>query len=197
MFGLFGQSRSTPTVMTTSDAGIEFISRWEGIERLGGRSRFAPRDANLRTEQPSKYYVYLDPINLPTIGIGHLLTREELSSGTIVLNGRSVNYRNGLTRQEVFDLKRQDNKRFEDAIHRHIKVPLTQLQFDALVSWSFNVGAGRLDPKNQTLARKLNARDYRGAADEFLKWNRAGGKVLAGLTNRRKAERDMFLRGTK
>jgi len=43
----------------------------------------------------------------------------------------------------------------------------------------------------------LNTRDYRGAADEFLKWNRAGGKVLAGLTNRRKAERDMFLRGTK
>lgn len=97
----------------------------------------------------------------------------------------------------MYELKRQDNRRFEEAIHRHIKVELSQEQFDALVSWSFNVGAGRLDPKNSTLARKLNAGDYRGAADEFLKWNKAGGRVLDGLTNRRRAERDMFLRGTK
>ena len=92
------------------------------------------------------------------------------------------------------DLKRQDLSRFENAVRTHVTVPLTQSMFDALVSWTFNVGAGRIAPNGSTLARKLNAGDYEGAADELLKWNRAGGRVLSGLTRRREAERQMFLR---
>lgn len=66
-----------------------------------------------------------------------------------------------------------------------------QGQFDALVSFTYNLGARSLS--TSTLLRKLNAGDYAGAADEFLRWNKAGGKVLTGLTRRREAERALFL----
>jgi GH24 family phage-related lysozyme (muramidase) len=72
-----------------------------------------------------------------------------------------------------------------------VKVGLTQGQFDALVSFTYNLGARSLS--TSTLLRKLNAGDYAGAADEFLRWNKAGGKVLNGLTRRREAERALFL----
>lgn len=80
---------------------------------------------------------------------------------------------------------------YESAVNQLVKVPMTQGQFDALVSFSYNLGTRTLS--TSTLLRKLNARDAAGAADEFLRWDRAGGKVLAGLSRRRKAERTMFL----
>lgn len=88
---------------------------------------------------------------------------------------------------------------FEQGVNDLVKVHLTQNQFDALVSFSFNVGLDiDEDTKaeglgDSTLLRKLNSKDYVGAADEFLKWNKDNGKVVAGLTNRRKAERELFL----
>ena len=69
-------------------------------------------------------------------------------------------------------------------------MPLTQHQFDALVSFAYNVGVNAL--RTSTLRRKLNAGLYDEAADQFLRWNRGGGRVLAGLTRRRKAERLLF-----
>ncbi|WP_275183626.1 lysozyme [Citrobacter freundii] len=80
---------------------------------------------------------------------------------------------------------------YENDVSRLVKVRLTQGQFDALVSFTYNLGARSLS--TSTLLRKLNAGDYAGAADEFLRWNKAGGKVLNGLTRRREAERDLFL----
>jgi len=68
---------------------------------------------------------------------------------------------------------------------------LTQNQFDALVVFTFNVGVGA--EAHSTLLAKLNAGDTAGAADEFLKWNHAGGVVVDGLTRRRQAERALFL----
>ena len=68
---------------------------------------------------------------------------------------------------------------------------MTQGMFDALISFSFNLGAGSL--KGSTLLKKLNADDRAAAANEFLKWNKANGKVLAGLTKRRECERELFL----
>ena len=85
---------------------------------------------------------------------------------------------------------RQDLKRFEDAVTSLVKVPVTPNQFSALVSFAYNVGAGAL--YDSTLLRKLNQKDYKGAANEFLRWNKAGGKVLPGLTRRRLAEKDLF-----
>lgn len=80
----------------------------------------------------------------------------------------------------------------ERAISRLVKVTLTQNQFDAIVSFVFNVGSGNL--QSSTLLRKLNSGDYRGAAEEFPRWNKAAGKVMAGLTKRRAAERELFLK---
>lgn len=68
---------------------------------------------------------------------------------------------------------------YENDVSRLVKVKLTQGQFDALVSFAYNLGARTLS--SSTLLRKLNAGDYAGAADEFLRWNKAGGKVLNGL----------------
>lgn len=84
-----------------------------------------------------------------------------------------------------------DLKEFEDAVNSLVKVPLLQCQFDALVSFAFNLGANAL--AGSTLLKNLNAGDYKGAADQFLRWNKAGGKVLRGLEKRRAAERSMFL----
>ena len=70
-------------------------------------------------------------------------------------------------------------------------VPLTQNQFDALVSLTYNIGSGAFN--NSTLL-KLNKGDYQGAADQFLVWNKADGKVMKGLVRRREAERALFLK---
>lgn len=179
--------------MNVSQAGIQFISQWEGVYRKGRSSKYAPKNSNIKNENPDLYYVYIDPVGLPTIGIGHLLTKSELSSGIININGKNVNYKNGLTIDQVNDLKAQDLIRFVDAVRRNVKVPLTQSMFDAIISWAFNVGAGMVHPSKQTLVRKLNQKDYVGAANEFPRWNRSGGRVLKGLTRRRNAEKDLFL----
>ena len=85
-------------------------------------------------------------------------------------------------------------REYEAGITDALRVDVTQSQFDALVSWAYNVGLGAA--KQSTLMRLLNAGDVPGAADQFLRWNRAGGVVLRGLTRRREAERDLFLEPT-
>lgn len=80
---------------------------------------------------------------------------------------------------------------YENDVLKMAKVKLTQGQFDALVSFAYNVGSRALS--TSTLLKKLNDGDIKGAADEFLRWNKAGGKVLNGLTRRREAERALFL----
>lgn len=80
---------------------------------------------------------------------------------------------------------------YESAVNDSVKVQLSQNEFDALVDFAYNVGAGNL--RSSTLLKKLNAGDRAGSADEFLKWNKGGGKVLPGLVRRREAERKLFL----
>ena len=82
-------------------------------------------------------------------------------------------------------------KTYEDAVTQAVKMPLNQNQFDALVSFTYNVGVGAL--KQSTALRKLNAGDYAGAADALTMWTKCNGKVLAGLVRRRKEERALFL----
>ena len=96
-----------------------------------------------------------------------------------------------ITMAEGEALLAEDLVEFEDAVTDLVVVPLEQHQFDALVAFSFNVGAGAF--RKSTLLKKLNAGDAVGAAAEFLRWNKAKGRVLGGLVRRRKAERDMFL----
>nr|DAD89174.1 MAG TPA: Lysozyme [Siphoviridae sp. ct5Px37] len=82
-------------------------------------------------------------------------------------------------------------KTYEDAVSAAVKVPLNQNQFDALVSFTYNVGIGAL--KQSTALRLLNQGDYTGAADALTMWTKCNGKVLAGLVRRRKEERALFL----
>lgn len=88
---------------------------------------------------------------------------------------------------------RKDLKKFENSIKKLVKVPLSQCQFDALVSFTFNAGATNL--KNSTLLKYLNNGEYSLAAEQFERWIYANGKKLEGLLTRRKAEKEIFLHG--
>ncbi|HBK4821653.1 lysozyme [Enterobacter asburiae] len=128
-----------------------------------------------------KLTAYQDSVGVWTIGYGW----------TQPVDGKPI--RAGMTiKQETAErLLKTGLVSYESDVSRLVKVGLTQGQFDGLVSFTYNLGARSLS--TSTLLRKLNAGDYAGAADEFLRWNKAGGKVLNGLTRRREAERALFL----
>jgi lysozyme len=94
------------------------------------------------------------------------------------------------TEEEALDWLRDDCGAAEACITAHVLVELTQSQYDALVSFIFNVGCGNF--KGSTLCKLINAGDMDSAAEQFVRWNKAAGKVLAGLTRRREAEATMF-----
>lgn len=87
--------------------------------------------------------------------------------------------------------KVEDIQKFEGAVKECVRVPLHQYEYDAYISLAYNIGPTAFC--NSTLVRKLNASDYTGACKEILKWNMAGGKVVEGLNNRRKAEYKLCL----
>lgn len=121
---------------------------------------------------------YQDCVGVWTIGYGHT---GNVKAGQVI------------SKEEADRLLSQDLVKFESGVEKNVKVALTQNQFDALVSFCYNLGVGSL--QKSTLLKKLNAGDYKGAAEEFLKWNKAGGKVLTGLVRRRELERQLFLTG--
>lgn len=96
-----------------------------------------------------------------------------------------------ITQAQADKLLADDLAEFEKAIAQLVKVPLSQNQFDALVSFTYNCGISAL--AKSTLLKKLNLRDYNGAAAEFKRWDKANGKPLLGLTKRRYAETKLFL----
>ena len=96
-----------------------------------------------------------------------------------------------ITQAQAEAYLREYLRAFEKAVNKVLECSVTQNQFDALVSFAYNLGAGAL--RNSTLLKRLHAGDVKGAADEFPKWNKAAGKVLEGLTRRRMMERQLFL----
>ncbi len=134
--------------------------------------------------------VYKDVAGFPTIGVGHLLTKDERSSGKIWINGEAVRYADGLTEQQALDLLAQELMIFEEAVSKAVSVPLTQNQFDALVSFSYNVGATAF--RNSTLLKLLNKRIYPAVPAQLRRWVYAGGKKCKGLINRREKEVEMW-----
>jgi lysozyme len=112
-----------------------------------------------------------------TIGYGH--------TGPDVFSGLKI------TEDEAISYLRRDLETAEKCVNGCVKVTLTQEQFDALCSFVLNVGCGNL--RKSTLLVKINDGDDVGAAEEFLRWDRAAGKQMAGLTRRRNAERERFL----
>ncbi len=154
--------------MQMSENGLELLQQWEGF----------------------KLQVYKDSAGLPTIGVGHLITKSELSSGKIVIDGVPVKYAGGLTDQQALDLLAQDVKPAEKAVNNGVKVPLNQNQFDALVSFTFNVGVGAF--QSSTLLKVLNQQQYDEVPAQLRRWTRAGGQVVQGLVNRRQNEINLW-----
>ena len=119
---------------------------------------------------------YSDSAGVPTIGYG---------------STRGVRMGDEITEAQAIELLAADVDRHADGVRRAVNVSLNQNQFDALVSFTFNVGVGAL--QRSTLLRKLNAGDYTAAANELMRWVYAGGQELRGLVRRREAERQLFM----
>ena len=150
--------------MQMSQNGRKLLADWEGI-----RSK-----------------VYDDVAGLPTIGVGHLLTQEENNSGKITIQGQDVDYSQGLSEQQVLDLLAQDLVRFEEIVQNAVQVALSQNQFDALVSFAFNVGIQAF--KKSTLVKVLNNGEYEEVPNQLRRWVKAGGQTVQGLVSRREKE---------
>lgn len=154
--------------MKTSQTGLNLIEEYEGLI-LG-----AYDDAN-------------DHVVLPggsvrgtlTIGYGH----------TTAAGPPKVTIGQKITKAQANEILAADLSRVESSVNKLVRVPINQNQFDALVSFQFNTGG----LARSSVLSKLNKKDYQGAADALLLWNRGNGQVLAGLTRRRKAERALFL----
>jgi lysozyme len=133
-----------------------------------------------------KLTAYQDQNKIWTIGYGH--TGSHTAPGTVI------------TQEQALSLLDDDVSMTEKAINSLVTVPLNQNQFDALVSFVFNIGSGHFagsikhGMKPSTTFVKLQQSDYKGAADAILFWNKAGGKVAGGLVTRRAKERELFLR---
>lgn len=133
-----------------------------------------------------KSKVYLDSGGAPTIGIGHKLTPKELSAGAIIIGGIPVEYRNGITYEHALQLKRDDLVRFEKVVNQYVKVELSQNEYDALVSFAYNVGDGAF--QRSTLLVVLNAGRKDQVPKQMKRWNKSKGIIIQGLINRRNKE---------
>ena len=118
---------------------------------------------------------YLCSANVLTIGYGH--TKDVVENMSITEDTAEV-------------LLQQDLKEFEDHVNRLVEVHLNQNQFDALVSWTFNLGGANLNAS--TMLKVLNKGEYEEVPAQIKRWNKAGGKVLQGLIRRREAEALLF-----
>lgn len=147
--------------------------------KTSGRGR-----ALIKSFESCSLTAYKDGGGVWTIGWGH--TGPEVKPGLTI------------TQDAADGLFEDDLRSFEEGVLRLVRVPLTQGQFDALVSLAYNCGLDEdEDTKaeglgDSTLLRKLNQGDFEGAANEFKKWNKDNGKVVAGLVRRRAAETELF-----
>lgn len=131
----------------------------------------------IKSFEALKLNAYLCPARVWTIGYGHTKTAKA---------GMRI------THEWALDLLRQDLQDAENSVNQYVKVKLTQNQFDALVSFVFNVGIGAF--RKSTLLRLLNKGQYDAVPAQLMRWNRAGGKVLSGLTRRRAEEAALWSR---
>lgn len=159
---------STGGTRIITDDVVQLIIKFEGNHRRGSDGLIYP---------------YHDVVGYPTIGIGHLLSR---------IPWEDLTKYQSITVDEAMEQKKKNLDKFSLGVSRLINVPLEDHEFGAIVSLSFNIGLGNL--QGSTLRKKINRGDSReDCASEFLKWNKAGGKIIRGLTMRRAAESKLFL----
>lgn len=130
----------------------------------------------VRDHEGLRLVAYQDPVGIWTIGYGHT---KNVTSGMFI------------TKEVAHSLLLADCQEAEGCIHRNVRVPLHQSQFDALVSFIYNLGCGAF--RGSTLLKFLNDGNYLAAADQFPRWKFAGGRELAGLVRRRALEQGLFL----
>lgn len=140
-----------------------------------------PGVALIKRHEGCRLKAYLCPAGVPTVGYGHT---------------EGVKLGQKISQHQADVILESDLEFYEEQVTALCKgLKLTQDQFDALVSFAFNVGHSAL--ANSTLLKKLRKNEIQGAADEFPRWCKGGGKVLPGLTKRREEERTVFLSGHK
>ena len=147
--------------LKTSENGKQFLATWEGVVLKA----------------------YPDPGTggAPwTIGVGHTAA----AGKPVVVKGMTI------SRAEAFEILTRDLALFEGYVLQAVKAPISQAQFDALVSLCFNIGPGNF--LKSSVLRLLNAGKKLDAGAAFLLWNKAAGRVMTGLVNRRQAERTLF-----
>lgn len=126
---------------------------------------------------------YLCPASIPTIGYG----------STYYEDNTKVSLQDpAITEERAVQLLQSHLEEHERYVEKLVKININDNQFSALVSFCYNVGPSSL--KKSTLIRLLNDGDIAGAGEQFLRWNKANGKELPGLTRRRQAERSLFLK---
>lgn len=155
----------------------------------------------LKHHEGVKNKPYLCPAHIWTIGVGHVLYQEQIKLPMVRKEGYSGKIRKEFpmkiedfriwTMDEIDDLLTKDLETFTRGVVRLTNGRFTDGQFGALVSFAFNVGLGNL--QRSTLRMKHNRGDFDGAANEFLKWSKAGGRVLPGLLKRRQDERALYV----
>jgi len=160
--------------------GVSNVPKVPGSEDAG---KSVPKRTNqnglllIKSFEGLRLKAYRDAVGIWTIGYG---------------TTRGVQPGMEITERQAEEFLQADLARFEQAINGAVKAPINDNQFAALVSFTYNVGSGAL--RSSTLLRLLNGKEnVRAVADQFPRWNRAGGRVLAGLTRRRQAERSLFL----
>ena len=125
---------------------------------------------------------YFCPANYLTIGYGHLITEKD----AFITSKKTE-----ISKLQAEEILRSDLQKFERAIKNLINIPLDQNQFDALISFTFNLGAGAL--QRSTLRQKINRGEHIQASQEFLKWVYSSGRKVRGLIYRRIAESALYL----
>ena len=152
-----------PDDHVVSRAGVGFIGRWEGF----------------------RGQLYNDPLGHCTIGFGHLVHQGNCDGS------EPPRFKRGITRRRGLKLLRKDIADYQAAVNTLVEVALNQPQFDALVSFAYNVGANAF--ATSTLLRKLNRGDYESVLTQLMRWTNGG---LPGLVTRRRAEGELFRDGT-
>ena len=161
-----------------NEAGINLIKSFEGI--VDGDPTTVKLDP------------YLDPIGIWTIGWGHAITMDNrFLKGAADKPRVKTMFAGGITTDEATLLLRSDLLKACRGVESLVKTPISDNQFAALVSFAFNAGLANL--AKSTLLRLVNEQKFTAASQEFAKWNKAGGKVLKGLTRRRAAEAQLFM----
>lgn len=133
--------------------------------------------ALIRTFEGYSPYVYKDSAGLDTIGYGHLIVKGE-------------KFTQPLLPEQAQKLLVKDARIAVNGVNKGVKIPLKQNQIDALISFTYNVGVGAFH--KSTLLRRVNAEKHDQVPPQFLRWVRAGGKIIKGLVNRRNAEAELY-----